>query len=153
MLHYKDGRLYAGRSSFALVNGCKVNDNPPAWYRNGITLNTEDETCMIDINFEHGNGGAQKSLEESRITEELDKLAGTRIEQKVFAGRSAWCAEYQGDLYKYFEVRFDAPTGLKDSEGSDVNIFRMIVTAPHGSDIKTIRKHPEIAGILNSFQP
>ena len=124
MLLYKDGRLYAGRSSFALVNGCKVNDNPPAWYRNGITLNTEDETCMIDINFEHGNGGAQKSLEESRITEELDKLAG-----------------------------FDAPTGLKDSEGSDVNIFRMIVTAPHGSDIKTIRKHPEIAGILNSFQP
>ena len=70
MLLYKDGRLYAGRSSFALVNGCKVNDNPLAFYRNGINLYTTDETCLIDVNFEHGDGGAQGSMEESLITEE-----------------------------------------------------------------------------------
>ena len=56
MLVYKDGRFYAGRSSFALVNGYKLNDAPPALYRNGINLYTSDEACMIDVNFEHGIG-------------------------------------------------------------------------------------------------
>ena len=51
VLVYKDGRFYAGRSSFALVNGYKLNDAPPALYRNGINLYTSDEACMIDVNF------------------------------------------------------------------------------------------------------
>jgi hypothetical protein len=153
MLIYKDGRFYANNSSFALVNGCKVNDNPLAWYRNGINLYTEDESCMIDINFEYGHGGAQGSMEESMVTEELVKLSGTRIESRVFAGHTCWCAEYQGDLYKYFEARFDAPTGLIDKEGNNINIFRMVVTAPLDSDVKTILRYTEIIGILNSFRP
>lgn len=153
MLIYRDGRLYAGSSSFALVNGCKVNDAPLALYRNGVNLFTNDETCMIDVNFEHGSGGAQGSMEESLITEELAKLKGTRIESRTYAGHTCWCAEYRGDRYKYFEARFDAPTGLKDSDGNDVNIFRMVVTAPWDSHIETIRRNAEIAGILNSFQP
>lgn len=153
MLLYKDGRLYAGRSSFALVNGCKVNDNPLAFYRNGINLYTTDETCLIDVNFEHGDGGAQGSMEESLITEELAKLSGTKIEPRKYGGHTCWCAEYRGDLHRYFEVRFDAPTGLKDSQGNDVNIFRMVVTAPHDSKSEAIRRIPEVVGILNSFQP
>ena len=119
MLVYKDGRFYAGRSSFALVNGCKLNDAPPALYRNGINLYTSDEACMIDVNFEHGIGGAQGSMKDSLVAEELGKLSGTKIEQREYAGQQCWCAEYMGDLYKYFEARFDAQTGLKDSEGKD----------------------------------
>lgn len=153
MLIYKDGRLYAGRSSFALVNGCRVNDEPPALYRNGVNLYTADETCMIDVNFEHGDGGAAGSIKDSLVTEELEKLSGTKIESREYSGHVCWCAEYKGDLHKYFEARFDAPTGLKDSEGKDVNILRVVVTAPYGSSFKSIRSNAEIVGILNSFQP
>ena len=153
MLVYKDGRFYAGRSSFALVNGYKLNDAPPALYRNGINLYTSDEAYMIDVNFEHGIGGAQGRMKDSLVAEELGKLSGTKIEQREYAGQQCWCAEYMGDLYKYFEARFDAQTGLKDSEGKDVNIFRVVVTAPHGCSIKTIRSNTEIMGILNSFRP
>ena len=34
MLICKNGRLYAGQSSFALPDGCKINDAPLAAYRN-----------------------------------------------------------------------------------------------------------------------
>lgn len=153
MLVYRDGRFYAGRSSFALVNGCKLNDEAPALYKNGITLYTSDETCMLDVNFEHGVGGAQGSMKDSLVTEELGKLSGTKIEPREYAGQECWCAEYMGDLHKYFEARFDAKTGLKDSDGKDVNIFRVVVTAPFDCNIKSIRDNAEIIGILNSFQP
>lgn len=152
MLICKNGRLYAGRSSFSLADGCKVNDAPLAAYRNGINLCTGDETCMIDVNFEHGVGGARESIEDSMVSEELADLS-PKVESRTYGGQTCWCIEYTGDLHRYFEARFDAPTGLKDSEGRDINIFRMVVTAPHDSNIKSVRRKSEIAGLLNSFQP
>ena len=45
MLICKNGRLYAGQSSFTLPDGCKINDAPLAAYRNGINLCTDDVCC------------------------------------------------------------------------------------------------------------
>lgn len=152
MLICKNGRLYAGQSSFALPDGCKVNDAPLAAYRNGINLCTEDETCTIDVNFEYGVGGAKESIEDSMVSEELADLS-PKVETRTYGGITCWCIEYEGDLHRYFESRFDAPTGLKDGDGNDINIFRMVVTAPHDSNIKSIRHKSEIVGLLKSFRP
>lgn len=150
MLIHKNNRFYAGKSSFALPDGCQVNDAPLATFANGINLKTGDGTCMVDVNFEFGLGGAQRSLEDSLI---LGDFINTKVKQRTYAGQVGWCAEYRGELYSYFEVRFDAETGLTDGNGMEVNIFRVVVTAPRDADLKTVRHSPVIIGILDSFQP
>ena len=136
MLTYKEGRLFAGRSSFALPSKCKVNDAPLATLRNGINLCSLDETCLIDANFECGEGGAQTSLESN--------LAINEILDVEIKSRSS---------YSYLEVRFDAPTGVIDKDDKEANIFRVVVTAPVGANMRSIRHLPEIAELLNSFHP
>lgn len=68
-------------------------------------------------------------------------------------GGVGWIAEYCGDMFSYFEARFDAPTGLTGRDGSEVNLFRIMVTAPRSMSPKAIGRLPVIAGLLNSFYP
>lgn len=150
MLTCEGGRLFAGRSSFALPSKCKVNDAPLATLRNGINLCSLDETCLIDANFEYGEGGAQTSLESNLA---VNDILDAKIKSRNFGGETGWCAEYKGISYSYLEVRFDAPTGVIDKDGKEANIFRVAVTAPIDANMRSIRHLPEIAELLNSFQP
>lgn len=150
MLTYEGGRLFAGRSSFALPSRCKINDAPLATLRNGINLCSLDETCVIDANFEYGEGGAQTSLESNLA---VNDIQGARMKSRSFQGGTGWCAEYKGISYSYLEVRFDAPTGVIDKDGREANIFRVVVTAPIDANMRSIRHSPEITELLNSFQP
>ena len=150
MLTYKEGRLFAGRSSFALPSKCKVNDAPLATLRNGINLCSLDETCLIDANFECGEGGAQTSLESNLA---INEILDVEIKSRSFGGQTGWCAGYRGISYSYLEVRFDAPTGVIDKDDKEANIFRVVVTAPVGANMRSIRHLPEIAELLNSFHP
>lgn len=150
MLTYEGGRLFAGRSSFALPGRCKINDAPLATLRNGINLCSLDETCVIDANFEYGEGRAQTSLESNLA---VNDIQGARMKSRSFQGGTGWCAEYKGISYSYLEVRFDAPTGVIDKDGREANIFRVVVTAPIDANMRSIRHSPEVAELLNSFQP
>ncbi len=150
MLIYKAGRLYAGHASFSLPDNCGVNDAPFATLPNGINLKSKDGVYLIDVNFEFGPGGAQRSLEDSMI---LGDFSNVRIKRRFYSEQTGWSAEYRGELYSYFEVRFDAPTGLTDYNSNEVNIFRVIVTAPRDTNFRTIRHLPEITELLNSFRP
>lgn len=148
MLVFKEGRFYAGRSSFAIPEGCKVNDHPRIFLSNGIALSMPDETITIDVNFEYSEKGAKKGLAES-----LAEYATSKMKARTFSGGTGWCAECRGDLYAYLEVRFDASTGLTDRHGDPINTFRVVATAPYNTDIRSLRKSPEMAGLINSFRP
>lgn len=148
MLVYRDGKLYAGKSFFSIPNDCKINDAPLSTYPNGINLTDEGEEVLIDVNFEFGLGGAKKSLEESLLLGEYQKV---KIKARPFPGGTAWCAEYRGDLYSYFEAKFDAATGLLDSLGREINTFRILVTAPLNSNLRFLRHSSIVSGLLESF--
>lgn len=148
MLTYRDGRLYAGRSSFAIPDGCKINDHPRIFLTNGIALTMPEEDITVDVNFEFSEQGAEKGLAES-----LAEYATGKMKDRSFPGGTGWCAECRGDLYAYFEVRFDAPTGLTDSNGDPVNTFRVVATAPRDTDIRAMRKSAEMMGLIESFRP
>lgn len=147
MLIYKDGRFYAGKASFSIPNGCKINDHPRIFLTNGIALTMPDEAVTLDVNFEFSEGGAETSLKET-----LAEYTAGKVKARPFPGGTGWCAECKGDLYAYFEVRFDAKTGLLDNNGDAVNTFRIVATAPYGTDIRALRKSPEIMGLINSFR-
>ena len=150
MLIYEGSRLFAGRSSFALPSKCKINDAPLATLRNGINLCSLDEICLIDANFEYGEGGAQTSLESSLA---INDILDAKIKSRSFKGGIGWCAEYRGISYSYWEVRFDAPTGVIDKGDKEANIFRIAVTAPIDANMPSIQHLPEIMELLNSFHP
>ncbi|MCM1149303.1 MAG: hypothetical protein NC319_04315 [Butyricicoccus sp.] len=148
MLVFKEGRLYAGRSSFAIPDGFRVNDRPNVFLSNGIMLSMPDEAISVDVNFEYSENGAEEGLRES-----LAEFTVSKMKARSFDGGTGWCAESRGDLYAYLEVRFDAPTGIANAHGDPVNTFRVVATAPYDTNIRALRKSPEMAGLLNSFRP
>ena len=105
---------------------------------------------MFDVNFEFGQGGAERSLKDGHLQEDFPKV---EFRSKDCPGGVGWIAEYCGDMFSYFEARFDAPTGLTGRDGSEVNLFRIMVTAPRSMSPQAIGRLPVIAGLLNSFLP
>lgn len=108
MLIFHEGRLYVGSSSFAFPEGYRINDHPRISLSNGIALTMPDERITIDVNYEYTEKGAEEGLRET-----LPDFVRSAMKPRIFPGGTGWCAECWGDLYAYFEVRFDVQTGLR----------------------------------------
>ena len=149
MLIHKGGRLYAGRSSFALPDNCKLGSPKYSVANYGVIVFTLDESCSIDTNFESHADNARKSFQ-SALT---DYRWGKKVECVPYPAGTAWATTYNDGKFDYYEVRTDASTGLQSPNGQEINLFRITVIARTKEDIETIRQSLLITEILNSFQP
>ncbi len=147
MLVYNNGRFYAGKSSFALPNGSRINTDLELVHKCGFGVYPPSgEEYYVDVEYCTANESAEKALRQ-----DLKELGLDTIPKPVkFEKAMGWEATTHLPTESVYEVWFDVN---QNSEEAVETRLEIIVSAKTSEDIAKIKGSVFMQQFLNSIEP
>ena len=147
MLVYNNGRFYAGKSSFALPNGSRINTDLELVHKCGFGIYPPSgNSYYIDVEYCFANESAETAL-----SQDLEALGLDTIPKPVkFEKATGWEATTHLSTESVYEVWFDVN---QNSEEAVETRLEIIVSAKTSEDIAKIKDSEFVQQFLNSIEP